>query len=98
MNEFERVHLVATELKHPIFGFERTNIEPNRASTRFIELLIKLTRNSFFKTSNKLEHVHLLVIELEHLSFGFERTDIKPKRPSLDLLNYLLNRLEHHFI
>ena len=27
LNELERVHLMVIELKHPIFGFEQTNIE-----------------------------------------------------------------------
>ena len=27
MNELERVHLLVIELEHPIFGFERSNIE-----------------------------------------------------------------------
>ena len=75
----ERVHLLVNELEHPIFGFERSNInfEPNRAFTRFTKLLIKLTRTSFFRTSNELEPVHLFVIELEHLIFGFERSNIE---------------------
>ena len=47
--------------------------------------------------SKKLERVYLLMIELEHLNFGFKRTDIEPIWPSLYLLNYLSNRLEHHF-
>ena len=41
------------ELKHPIFGFEQTNIEPNKAFTNFTKLLIKLTRNHFFKHQTK---------------------------------------------
>ena len=27
LNELERVHLLLIELEHPIFGFERLNIE-----------------------------------------------------------------------
>ena len=65
------------ELEHPIFGFERTNIEPIRAFTKFTKLLIELTRTSFFRTSNKLERVHLLEIELEHPIFAFERSNIE---------------------
>ena len=48
IDELQRVHLLVIELEHPIFGFERTNNEPNRAFTRFTKLLIKLTRTSFF--------------------------------------------------
>ena len=40
-NELEHVHLLVIELEHPIFGFERTDIEPNRAFTRFTKLLIE---------------------------------------------------------
>ena len=50
--------------------------EVKRAFTRFIKLLIELTRTSFLQTSNELEHVHLLVIKLEHPIFGFERLNI----------------------
>ena len=75
--ELERVHLLVIELEHPIFGFERSNIEPNRAFTRFTNLLFELTRTSLFRTSNELERVHLLVIELEHPIFGFERSYIQ---------------------
>ena len=32
-NKLDRVHLLVIELKHPIFGFKRTNIEPNKAFT-----------------------------------------------------------------
>ena len=38
-NELERVHLLVIELEHPIFGFERKNLEPNRA---LLDLLSKL--------------------------------------------------------
>ena len=65
------------ELEHPIFGFERSNIEPNTVFTTFIKLLIELTPTSLFRTSNELERVHLLVIELEHPIFGFERWKIE---------------------
>ena len=77
MNELELVHLLVIELEHPIFGFEGTNIEPNKTFNRFTKLLIELTRTSFFRTSNELEHVHLMVIELEHPIFGFERSNIE---------------------
>ena len=51
-SNIERVHLLVIELEHPIFGFERTNIEPNKAFTKFTKLLIELTRTSFFQISN----------------------------------------------
>ena len=35
------------EIKHPIFGFEQMNIEPNRIFTRFTKLLIELALPSF---------------------------------------------------
>ena len=65
------------KLEHPTFGFQRKNIEPNRAFTRFTELLIELTRTTFFQISNELERVHLLVIKLKHPIFGFERSKIE---------------------
>ena len=40
----EHGHLLVIELKHPIFGFKQTNIEPNKAFTRFTKLLIELTQ------------------------------------------------------
>ena len=43
-NELECVHLLVIELEHPIFCFKQTNIETNRAFTRFTKLVIKLTR------------------------------------------------------
>ena len=64
MNELKHIHLLVIELEHPIFGFERTNIEPNKAFTRFTKLFIQLTRTSFFQTSNEFQHVHLLVVKL----------------------------------
>ena len=39
---------ISIELEHPIFGLEHTNIEPNRAFTRFTKSLIELTQTSFF--------------------------------------------------
>ena len=80
-NELERVHILVIELEHPFFGFERTNIEPNRAFTKFTRLLIELTRTSFFRTANKFEHVHLLVIELKHPIFAFEHRTSNIVRP-----------------
>ena len=65
------------ELKHAIFGFEPSNIEPNRAITRFTKLHIKQTQTSFFPTLNKLEGIHLLVIKLQHPNFAFERSNIE---------------------
>ena len=67
------------ELKHPFLASneQTTNINPNRAFTRFTKLLIELTRTSFFRTSNKLKRVYVLVIELEHPIFGFERSNIE---------------------
>ena len=79
------------ELEHPIFGFERSNFEPNRAFTTLIKSLIELTRTSFFRTSNELELVHLMVIELEHPIFGFKRSNIElrtffdPSLPTIHL-------------
>ena len=61
------------EIKHPIFGFDWINIEPNGAITRFTKLLIEVI--IFFQTSNELEHVHLLLIELKHPIFGFEQSN-----------------------
>ena len=77
LNKLKCVHLLVIKLEHPIFGFERTNIEPNRAFTRFTKLLIELTRTLFFLTLYELERVHLLVIELDHPIFGFERSNIE---------------------
>ena len=79
LSNIERVHLLVIELEHPIFGFERSNInfEPNRAFSRLPKLLFELTRTSLFRTSNELERVHLLIIELEHPIFGFERSNIE---------------------
>ena len=73
-NELEPVHILVIEHKHPIFGFERTNIELIVAFTRFTKLLIEMTQTSFFWTSNKPEHIHLLAIE--HPIFGFEWLNI----------------------
>ena len=64
------------EHEHPVFGFERSNFETNRAFTRFAKLLFELTQTSLFQTSNELECAHILVIELEHPIFGFERSNI----------------------
>ena len=77
LNKLERVHLLVIELKHPNFGFERINIEPNMAFTRFTKLLIKQTRTSFFQTLNELKCVHLLVIKLKHPIFVFEWSNIE---------------------
>ena len=79
-HDLKRVHLLVIELEHPIFGFERMNIEPNRAFTRFTKLLIELTRTLFFLTLYELERVHLMVIELKHSIFGFKQTNIEPNR------------------
>ena len=57
-------------IEHPIFDFERSDIERNRALIRFTELLNDLTQTLFFRTSN--ERVHLLAIELKHPIFDFE--------------------------
>ena len=46
LNQLKCVHKLVIEIKHPIFGFERSNIEPNRAFTRFTKLLIELTRTN----------------------------------------------------
>ena len=51
--------------KKTTFGFEHTNIEPNRAFNRFTKLLIELARTSFFRTSNEPKHTHVLVIKLD---------------------------------
>ena len=45
-----QIHLLLIELEDPIFDFEQTNIEPNRAFTRITKLLIELTQTSFFRT------------------------------------------------
>ena len=74
------IYLLVIELKHTIFGFEQTNIKPNRAFTWFTKLLIEHTRTSFFQTLNELKHVHLFMIELEHPIFGLQRTNIEPNR------------------
>ena len=81
LNKLKCVHLLGIELKHPIFGFERTNIEPNKAFTKFTKLLIELTRTSFFQISNELERVHLLEIELKHPIFAFEHRTSNIVRP-----------------
>ena len=57
--ELQHVHLSAIELEHPIFGLERSNIEPNRDFTRFIKFLNEQTQTSVFRTSNELERVRL---------------------------------------
>ena len=64
-NELERVHLFLASNEQTL------NIKPNRAFTRFTELIFELTQTSFFWTSNKLKRVHLLVIE--HRTFAFKR-------------------------
>ena len=51
---------------------QKSNIEPNRAFTRFTKLLIKLSRKS-----NVLEHLCLLVIELERPIFSFKQLNIE---------------------
>ena len=40
-NELKNLHLLVIELKHPILGFDLSNIElePNNTFTRFIKLL-----------------------------------------------------------
>ena len=43
-NELERVHLLVTELKHPICGFKRSNIE---LQTLFDPSLITVRKNTF---------------------------------------------------
>ena len=48
-NNLEHVHQLVIKLEHPIFGFEWTNIENDRALTRFTKLLIELTQKSFFE-------------------------------------------------
>ena len=67
---------IGDQIQTSYFGFEQTNIEPNRAFTRFTKLLIELTRTSFFQIQKELEHVHLLIIELEHPISGFKRSNI----------------------
>ena len=58
-------------------SFFESNIEPNRAFTKFTKLIIELTRTSFFRTSNEFKRVHLLEIELGHPIFAFERSNIE---------------------
>ena len=57
---------ISDQTREPYFASNKrtSNIEPNRAFTRFIELLIEQTRTMYIWTSNKLERIHLLVIEL----------------------------------
>ena len=77
-NELERVHILVIKLKHPIFAFKRINIEPNRAFTRFTELLIAWTdSNIVLQMSNERERVHLLLIQLKHPIFGYEWWNIE---------------------
>ena len=45
------------------FWHQTSNFKPNKAFIRFTKLFIKLTRTSFFRTSNKLQRGYLLVIE-----------------------------------
>ena len=80
-NELKRVHLLMIELKNPIFGFERLDIEHKRPSsfTRFTKLFIEQTQTSFFWTLNGLERVHLLVIE--HPIFGFQGSNFEHSLP-----------------
>ena len=78
-------------MEHLIFAIKQTNIEPNRAFTRFPKLLIELTRTSIFRTSNKLEHVYLLAIKLKHPIFGFERSNIELFSP------LIVNSSSDHF-
>ena len=63
-----------------------SNIERNRAFTRFSKLLIEQARTSFFRTLNELEPVHILVIERKQPIFGIERLN-----PSLKIFQHLLN-------
>ena len=66
-NVLEFVHLLVSELKNLIFGYEWRDIKHlfNVAFTVFTRLIIKRTQTSFFQTSNGLERVHLLVIKLK---------------------------------
>ena len=51
-NRLERVRLLVVELRHPILGFEQTDIEHKtykvRLIIRFTKLLIKETQTLFF--------------------------------------------------
>ena len=76
-NKLECAHLLMIEIEHSIFGFQRTNIEPNKVFTRFIKLHMKLTRTSFFWILNESKHIHLFVMEFKHPIFGFERLNIE---------------------
>ena len=58
-NELKHVHLLVIELEHPIFGFEQTDIEPNRPSLDLLNY-----------SSNRLKH-HFLSIELTRTCSSF---------------------------
>ena len=77
LNELKHVHLLMIEFEHPIFGFEWTNIEPNRVINRFTKLLIKLDNpNIIFSNIERTQTCSLFVIKLEHPIFGFKRSNI----------------------
>jgi len=76
-NKLERVNLLVIEIQLPIFGFERSNIQPNRAFTRFTKMLIEQNRTSIFQTLNKLKRVHLWIMELKHPTFCLKQSNIK---------------------
>ena len=62
LNELERVDLLVTELKHHIFGLERSNIElrtSNRAFTRFTKLLIEQTRTDSNTVFSNMEQIRM---------------------------------------
>ena len=75
-NEHQHVRQLLMKLKHPIFGFERTDIEHNKTFNRFTKLLIE-HRPLFLQTSNGFDFVFHLVIELKHPIFGFEQSNIE---------------------
>ena len=51
-----------------------SNIQSNRAITRFFKLLWSEFEHWFFKTSNGVEHVHLLISALKLPLFDFEQS------------------------
>ena len=68
LNEIEH-HFLTIEWPRTPYFWHQTNMQrtsdPVGSITRFTKLLIRQTRTSFFRTSNRLKRVQLLVMELE---------------------------------
>ena len=61
LNELERVHLLVIELEHPIFGFERSNIELRTLFDPSLSVRYEFT----FFISNQLDMLNIWLLILE---------------------------------